>query len=187
MTRSIQQGDEGARETGQLAAALATEATGGGQAVTETVAAIRRIAAQVGTVDELAYQTNLLALNASIEAARAGQHGRGFSVVAEEVRRLAERSHQSALEIGQIATQSVEQAEHAGQPCSRMMPSDPAHHGAGAAGWWSRRRSRYARPARSAGPWRRSSAGEPERGDGRAACCDGRRGAYAGRGAASAR
>jgi methyl-accepting chemotaxis protein len=123
MTASITQNTENAKVTNGMANKSAGEATEGGQAVNETVEAMKQIAGKIGIIDDIAYQTNLLALNAAIEAARAGEHGKGFAVVAAEVRKLAERSQVAAQEISQVAGSSVKLAERAGHLLNEMVPS----------------------------------------------------------------
>jgi twitching motility protein PilJ len=126
MTDSIQRVAEAAREAETVARDASKIAQKGGEAVENTVAGIleiretvaettrkvKRLAESsqeinsiVAIVSQIASRTNLLALNASIEAARAGEAGRGFAIVADEVRQLADRSAKSLKEIEQIVMQ----------------------------------------------------------------------------------
>ncbi len=122
MTSSINQNAANARSTDEMATNASQMAQEGGEAVNQTVDAMKDIASKISIIEDIAYQTNLLALNAAIEAARAGEHGKGFAVVASEVRKLAERSQIAAQEISKITTDSVTISERAGELLKEMVP-----------------------------------------------------------------
>lgn len=123
LNASVEQNREHAQLTEQIAVNVAKLAVEGGDAVTETINAMEQIAQRVGIIEEIAYQTNILALNASIEAARVGIHGAGFAVVANEVRRLAERSQTAASEITELSQSSLNVSKHAGELLNQIVPN----------------------------------------------------------------
>ncbi|MGL5993236.1 MAG: methyl-accepting chemotaxis protein, partial [Aeromonas sobria] len=134
-------GDEVVQQSVSMIEQLAEEIASAGNTVREVAKASEQIGSVLAVIQSIAEQTNLLALNAAIEAARAGEQGRGFAVVADEVRSLAGRTQHSTAEIrGTIeqlqravgatvtmiehsvsqAGESVERANQAGEALSRI-------------------------------------------------------------------
>jgi len=137
MSATVKQNSQNAVLASEIAAAAHRAAQGGGEVANSATAAMgkiedssRHISEIIGLIDEIAFQTNLLALNAAVEAARAGDAGRGFTVVAQEVRALAQRSAQASKDIkgliavsGQQVKQGVDLVTKAGTTLGEIVIS----------------------------------------------------------------
>jgi methyl-accepting chemotaxis protein len=119
---SIEQTAENSQNTEKISIRAANEITETNIAVTETLEAMRLIAAKISIINEIANKTDLLALNAGIEAARAGEHGKGFAIVAVEVRKLAENSRKSSHEIIELVNNCLQKAEKSNTLLTGLVP-----------------------------------------------------------------
>lgn len=118
LSESVRSAAQRAQEADEKVVEGRRRAERGGEVMARALEAMSSIAKSseqitqiIGVIDDIAFQTNLLALNAGVEAARAGESGKGFSVVASEVRSLAQRASESAREIKELVSNSSQQVE----------------------------------------------------------------------------
>lgn len=123
MAVNVKQNADNAIQTEKMARRTAEDAHDGGQAVTQTVAAMKEIVEKILIIQEIAQETRMLSLNASIEASRASEAGKAFSTIASEVRQLATTTKTAAEAIKHLSDSSVAIAERSGEMLGKIVPN----------------------------------------------------------------
>jgi methyl-accepting chemotaxis protein len=122
MSANIEQNAENAKIADKIAQKSSTEIEESSKNVKITANSMNDIVTKTSVIDDIAFQVNILALNAAVEAARAGVHGKGFGVVANEVGKLADRSKLAASEIDDLTNKSLLVAKKSGQSLEDIVP-----------------------------------------------------------------
>lgn len=122
MVSNIAANVENTQKTESLAHKANKSVTVGNQSALEALSLMNEISEKIAIVNEISFETNVLALNASVEASRAGEHGRGFSVVASEIRRLAEHSKIASNQIKEMTARGTVMSGEAMEQLNTSLP-----------------------------------------------------------------
>jgi methyl-accepting chemotaxis protein len=122
MISRIQQNSRNAQETEKIASKAAVGMLEGNESTKALIQSMNDIVQKISIIGDIAKQTNLLAINAAIEASRYGIQGKGFGVVAAEIKKLAERSQHAAKEINELSSKGLLQAKETGIKLLEIIP-----------------------------------------------------------------
>ncbi len=122
MSSNIHRNSENSKQTEIISNHTLIGIKNGSKSANQTLKSINEIAEKISIINDIAFQTNILSLNAAVEAARAGQYGKGFGVVAAEVNKLAERSKEAATSINELSARGVNISRMAEKELSTLVP-----------------------------------------------------------------
>ncbi len=119
---SVKSNTEKSEYTNEITSHAAHEMEKNKELILDTLAAVNDISKKILEISEIADKTDILSINAAIEAARAGEYGQGFAVVAQEIRKLADKTQNLAKEINAISQRNIEMSQKASDQLEQVIP-----------------------------------------------------------------
>ncbi len=122
MVATINSNTEKAEYTGKISSKSAKETEKSNKVLQQTIESVSEISKKISIITEIAMQTNMLSLNAAIEASRAGLEGKGFAVIATEIRALSNKTKIASIDITQLSNEGKEISKIAGEKLTKLIP-----------------------------------------------------------------